>query len=68
MATINGTDLVTIFVTRGLRIRGYASGATHEIAAEAQPVSGRAFSPGRGVIFRALVMASDCDDSDLLIS
>jgi hypothetical protein len=42
-------------------------GATHELAAEAQPVSGSAFSLGKGVISRALVMDSECDDSNLLI-
>jgi hypothetical protein len=34
-------------------------GATHEIAAEAQPVSESAFSLGRGVIFEVLMMTRD---------
>jgi hypothetical protein len=42
-------------------------GFTHEIAAEAQPVSGSVLSLGKRVIFRALVVSNDYDDSDLLI-
>jgi hypothetical protein len=42
--------------------------ATHEIAAEAQPVSGDAFSLGKGAIFRALVIADDYDNSEIFIS
>jgi hypothetical protein len=66
-------DLLATFVRAPGRVlsrdhlRLPVAGFTHEIAAEAQPISGSAFSLGKGVIFRALVMINGCNAYDTLI-